>query len=345
MAKTAFDLSNELLAHQPRLGYPLAQSFIARAWRDIRDARLWSFDVAEGVLEAAQLTNSGSVTLTQFSPTVTPDATAQAAFLAFGLNPPITACQFRLTSGPLYNITAIDSTSGALTLDRPYYEASGNGVAYLIYRAYFTPPPSLRQPDGTYDFLRFLSVTDFLNVFDLDLTQQKATLDLLDPQRGSFGPPTCLADYKADSLGNPLYEMWPHPQIQQGFLALCQRRGTEITTLNASTFAFPQAIPPDLIICRAKYRAYEWAEANKGLHPELRATNWTALMQATQVEYQGRPRTGDVGALGRAIRQDEETFLQTFIPTALSRRGGSRWPWPISGTWLQQHDLGIGSGL
>lgn len=344
MAKTAFDLSNELLAHQPRLGYLLAQSLVNRAWRDIRDARLWSFDVAEGVLEAAQLVNAGAVTLTQFSPTVTPNSAAATAFLAFGLNPPITQCQFRLTSGPLYNIVAIDG-SGNLTLDRPYYEASGSGIGYLVYRAYYTPPPTLLQSDGTYDFLRFLSVTDFLNVYDLDLTQQKAVLDLIDPQRGSFGPPTCLADYKADPLSNPLYEMWPHPQIQQGFIALCQRRGTEITTANSQTYFFPQAVPSDLIVLRAKYRAYEWAEANKGTHPELRVTNWLALMQATRIEYAGRPRTGDVGALGRAARQDEETFLQNFIPTALSRRGSARYPWPISGSWLQQHDLGIGSGI
>src|SRR5204863_5590036 len=119
--------AGEIAGTVPKLSPFLARKLVARAWRDIRDTRTWSFLVADAALVAPNAVSAGTVAVVQGSATVQADATAQAALvvLATAANPPVELCQFRVNQGPIYNITAFDSGTGVITLDRIYLEASG----------------------------------------------------------------------------------------------------------------------------------------------------------------------------------------------------------------------------
>src|SRR5271166_5605357 len=130
---------SELMGTVPRLDPLLAQNFVNRAWRDIKDSRSWSWLIQEGTLIAPQLVNAGTCSVIQFNAVVTLDATAQAALN--NLNTPvITQRQFRVAGGPIYNISSIPGNPPAtLTLDRPYMESTQVGQPYSIYRCYYPP--------------------------------------------------------------------------------------------------------------------------------------------------------------------------------------------------------------
>src|SRR6266705_2940040 len=87
-------LWNDLVVTIPRLPPPHAQTLINRAWSDIRDLRLWSFLVGTGYIVTPQVITAGSITVTQGSVSVTPDATAAAALNAVvSANPPLAHAQ------------------------------------------------------------------------------------------------------------------------------------------------------------------------------------------------------------------------------------------------------------
>src|SRR5271169_6135804 len=138
---------SELVGTIPRLPYPLAQTLVNRAWKNIRDMRLWSWLVSLDDIEAPTIITNGTVTVTQNSNQVLMDATAKSALLAVALsNPPLASPtlgqgrQIRIgvtgSGGPIYNIIAVDSTTGYLTLDRNYADSSGSGQPYFVYKCY-----------------------------------------------------------------------------------------------------------------------------------------------------------------------------------------------------------------
>lgn len=310
---TFIDYSNELLGYVPTLSILLAQKLVNRAWRDIRDARRWTFLLQDGVLQAIGQITAGSVTLTQFSNLVSCDATAAAAINAAVAvnNPPITQCQFRLATGPIYSITNWDGTGNNLTIDRPYQEAGGAGLQYLIYRCYFAPPSS--------DFLRWVSVFDPINFYRFrrdNLSRTKAELDRADPARGAFSTPVWMAAYKNPSTG-PLWEMWPHPISQISYVCLYERRGVDMATGDS----LPAAIPDELLLNRARYHAYQWAMTQ----PNPGDIDWKTLLLESKEAY----REG----LILAKRQDEETFLQNY-----SEDEAGAPPFPVDANYLQSHD-------
>lgn len=73
------DYSAELLGWLPSLDVGLANLLVNRAWRDIREARLWSWLRGTGVLVAPQNITTGKASVVQFSLTVTLDTAANAA--------------------------------------------------------------------------------------------------------------------------------------------------------------------------------------------------------------------------------------------------------------------------
>lgn len=295
---------NEVKGQVPGLDLFLAQRFVNRAWRDIRESRHWSFLRAEGVLWSPAEVNSGTVTVTQFSASVTLDATATTALTGLS-NPLITFRQFRVGTGSLYNISSLAGST--LTLDRLYREDSGAGKSYSVYRCYYGPPEDGAGAEVT-DFLCYKSVTNPIDAYALRLDITREELDKRDPQRASLGSdPLYLVPYRGNpSAGGqsnqPQYEMWPHPTAKMPYICSYMKRGVDFS---ASTDALPPQIPEGLLIERALYYGADWAMKNVGKIPELRPANWAQVKAAHAATYYAE--------LQKAQKQDGEQHIEGWI--------------------------------
>src|SRR6266404_3893923 len=204
MTRAFTDFSLRLVGEIPKLSIDLAQLFVQDAGRDIWDAHQWSFLESEGVLYAPDAISSGSFSITFGSNSVVADATAKAALINL-VRPFITKRQIRFAGSPLYNISAFDSSTGIITLDRIVREATNASISYSVYRAYYGFP---EDGDGNEvsDFKAFRSIYNPAQGYAFgDLTKQSEWLDAIDPQRTSFDNPIYLAQYKSTS-NVPMWE-------------------------------------------------------------------------------------------------------------------------------------------
>lgn len=286
---TFLEAWTELMSYVPKLNVGLSQRLVQRAWRDIRDARHWSFLVRETALDAPDQITTGTVSVTQGSTQVTGSVAAVAAWDLIP-NPTFIQRQFRIGTGPIYNILSYTTPSPIITLDRPYAESTNAASAYTIYQCYYEPPA---------DFARWTSVFDPIDAYPLKVDVAKAEIDLRDPQRGALGQPYLLASYKYDTVEDAhLYELYPHPITRRSYRALYQAKGLDLT----SAQSINSIIPDELLMERAKYHAYQWAAANAGAHPELANVQWAYLRSQAKKDYQE--------LLAKTQKQDEEVFLQ-----------------------------------
>jgi len=300
-------LSAELTGLLPGLSPFLSDTFINRAWRQIRDARLWSFLVEDcGIFCPTQVTD-GTVSITQFSTQVTCDATASAAMLALSLPSPLdlTAMQIRFggtasasQTGQVYSIASVDQSNPVavvLTLDRINQQATNASSGYQMYRCYIKPTVN--------DFLRWESLVDMTNGWRLKLNYTSTMFDMRDPQRQAQG----FAYYVGAFKGNPelqpkpQYELWPVPTSGQTFYGRYRRQGEDFTN-PADTQ--PVIIPDELIIERALgWHGYPWVASHVGSFPAFKGVAIGNLMLQSKLAYKEM--------LLSAKRQDDEQELQT----------------------------------
>jgi hypothetical protein len=320
MSLTFAEAWNELKGDIGELSPFRAQRCVQRAWRDVRDARNWSFQQAEGVLVAVDPVTAGTAQVTQYSASVTGDAAAKAAWDLITFSPsgvPITDRQFRLAGKPVYNIiNYAPGPPGVLTLDRVYQEATET-ASYVVFRCYFTPPStdfkawiSVRNPSAGYRFRR------------RNLYRSKEEVDRRDPYRSSSGLPFWVVSYAATAADVPIYELWPHPMFGQGYTVAYFRKGLDL----APTDTIPGVIPDELVMCRARFHAYSWAIANMGRFKELAEVNWYTLRSMEEKTY--------LALLQAAKVQDQRIFVTTVFesedePSMIG---------PVSASWLQSHD-------
>ena len=286
---------NELLSWVPQLDPQLAQKLVNRAWRDIQDSRHWSFNLVQGNITTPAAVTAGSAAATQGSLSVIGDATAAAAWIVVGA-PALIQRQFRIVSGPIYNITAFDGVN-TLTLDRVYGETSATTATYQIYQCYYPPPDPA--------FLRWVSFLDAVNGFPLITDWTKQEIDRIDPKRGATGLPYRVASFRVNPTyssgttftGQTMFELWPGPTALYTYVVLYQRRGVDFSS---QTALLPTPVRDETLMERSKLVAYEWAMANSGAHQSLMKTNWPVLMAKSNASYKEN--------LNQDIRQDEETF-------------------------------------
>lgn len=315
MAKAFIDFYNEIIGYaREKIDPSLAKTLVQRAHRDILESRSWSFLIEEGVLQAPQSVSAGSVTVVQFATTVQLDAAAKAALNASPGNVSIGTRQFRAgTTNRIYNIDGYNSTTGVITLKEPFSETDVTNGGYSVFKCFYSPPSQ--------DFLRFITVRDLTNGRPLRLNVQKNELDRRDPQRTSTEPPVVVSSYKTDASGYPLFELWPIPTSNRGYVCLYVRRGIE---LSADTDVLPLSIPEELLMTRAQYHLAKWAEMSKGSEPDLQKTDWRFIMSESLARYNE--------LMLKAKKQDDEVFVQNAM---LSKRLVTG---PPSASWLQDHD-------
>lgn len=349
------NLTGELTGMLPGLSPILAETYVQRAWQDICDQRLWSFLVIDGAVVCPAVITSGLVSYTQYSQTITLDATASAAVAAqaaVGATPGITNLQIRvypsgaISPGQIYSITAADTTVPAavvLTTDRPIVETTGAAVAYQIYRVYITPPVD--------DFRAWLSFVDLPNAITLRRNVTSSWFDVQDPQRTSQGLAYNVGSYAGNRVANfvtgatipnvnvdagtNVFELWPGPTQGQTFYVRMRRSGAP---LFSQTDAPPPVIGDGLVLQRALgWYAYPFLAANVANFPTFRGVNVQLLIAGARTMYNDK--------LLDAKRNDNESALQDVWNTGHGLRDGGRFgrfkdddqTYPIDSNFLQSH--------
>ena len=204
-----------------------------------------------------------------------------------------------LTTGANYQTPAIDfSTAGAggtpaaflvtlqavLTIDRLWTEPPQVNGVYMIYQAYFPAPAG---------FKKWYAIRDTTNNNGMDWWS-KTQIDLAneDAERINFNQPLYVVPLGADqrpgssTLGQMLYELWPHPISQWPYTFQCMVNAPPLVNQN-------DIVPYPLTDEVVKWRAYEvlylWKESQKGDSMERGSgANWILLMQSAAAEYQKR---------------------------------------------------------
>lgn len=316
------DYCAELAGSIPHLPFPLAQTYINRAWKDIIDLRLWSWLIGSGDIVTPAMINTGTVEVTTGSTTIIPDATALAALTAAGLSlsgPLGVGRQIRIglstSAGPLYTITDYDGAT--ITLDRVYANESGTGLAYMVYKAYYAAPDT--------DFLAYETITNMATGYVIrgkNLYWDQYRLNSIDPQRGSLSETYQLAALRVDSTGRPITEWWPHPTQLMVYNCIYRKRGAALS----ATVDLPATLPDTLLLSRALIHAAGWAQANVPTWAELGQTNWVMFEQSMRKRFAEQ--------LIQCIKADDE--LMPVLPFTKNPRGND---FPLGGQFAQSHDL------
>jgi hypothetical protein len=302
----------ELRGSLPKFPFAFTGTVINRAWRDIREANLWSFNLFESTWISPGTCAGGGVTTVQGSPTLQFDATAIAAINAFQAANPymlVTQLQFRIASGGIYSVIQYNPTTGVATLDRAYGDPSQTDGTYLMYQSYYAAPMK--------DFLGWISVRNPSLFVTLDTTTTREWIDNNDPQRMIFQFPTRVISLGIDlrgqgtanasaTLGFPLFELWGQAVTPFTYQCYGLRKGVDLVN---PTDTLPLQVPEELVMARAKYYAYEWCEANKDIVPRATGPDFRFLMSATMDDYKK--------LLTKYRRQDKEYVNNYFTLSRL----------------------------
>ena len=306
-------MAAELRGSMPKMPFAFAQTLINRAYTEVRNRNLWSFQLAEGQWISPPQITAGTATTTQGSNQVVMDATAAAAINADGsaTYSLLTQRQFRIGAGGIYNIVAWDGVS-VLTVDRLYGELSVVDATYQIYQVYY--------PSPTKTFLRFISVRDMQNFIDLDISKTREELDAQDPQRNWYYFPTWVVPYKPDprmlspTYGYMLHELWGAPQYSLNYQLLYIDK---LPGLVNPTDCLPSALGEDVVLAKARVYAYEWAEGNKGALERNQGPDYRFLMGAAQKEFE---------SLFKNYRREDRETVDNFFVTYQNGLYGRFWP-------------------
>jgi hypothetical protein len=261
----------EIRGSVPKLPFVYSKTLVNRAWRTVREANLWSFNLFYSTwITPPPIIGTGGVTTTQGLPTIQFDAVAKAAINAWQLANPyvfVTQLQFRLGVGGIYNLIQYDPVGGGATLDIPFADPSVSDLAFQLYQLYYVAPYK--------DFLGWISVRNPQMFMNLDLTKNRAWVDDTDPQRTWYQFPSKVIPYGPDlrgqgtptpsaTLGYPMFELWGQPVTPFTYQCYGLRRGADLAN---PTDTLPLPVGEDLILAKAREYAYEWAEANKAMAP------------------------------------------------------------------------------
>jgi len=338
------ELYKELTGEISPLPDPMAQRVINRAWKRINDFRMWSWQIisnAQIFVPAVISVGACNVTFNSTAVVMNGAATTALNAVVFG-NPPLASpilgvgYQIRLGTsaqglsapiGPNYTIVAWDG-AGNLTIDAPYGQATGNNLNYQVLKCYYAAPFLPVTSTGVNgQFARFLSVTNLMNGYAITgrrLYFSQEELNRIDPQRGGQGDGYILSLLGTNSLGQPVYELYPNPVVQSTYIAQMVSKGPLLTM----TTQLPQVsyALDDVVTFQAKEFAGQWALANVARFKELQQTNWVQYcsMMTEQVRK----------SLLLCCKEDDE-----LMPLPKPFVFGGQFSFPLGGDFLQSHDL------
>lgn len=274
------DMYSELRGSVKKLPLPLSKKLINRAWEDLRGKNLWSFQCYEQNWVSPALITVGRANVTFGSPSVTLDATANAAVLASNTaSTLVTARQFRTGTSTIYYIVAYDDGTGVITLDRNYTDVTNVATPYQIFQCYY-PAPYL-------DHKSFVDVVDRVTPCNLDLTSTLDWVNNADPWRLNFYTPTKVISIGRNPISShiyykyPMFLLWGVPYTQRPYQLFGIRNGLDLSARNDE---LPWPITEEVVVELAKVAAYEWAEANKEAEGQG-GPDFKFLMGKAQTKY------------------------------------------------------------
>jgi hypothetical protein len=197
-------------------------------------------------------------------------------------------------------------------------------VLKCYYAAPFLPVTSTGN-DG--QFARYLSLVNLIDGYAITGKQlyfSQEELNRIDPQRGGQGDAYILAYYGHNSLGQPVYELYPNPVNPATYQANYVSKGPLLTM----TTQLPQVsyALDDAVSFQAKVFAGQWAMANATRFKDLSGVNW--------VQYCGEMERERKLSLIQCIKEDDEIMPS---PKPFVYNGG--YSFPLGGEFLQSHDL------
>lgn len=211
----------------------------------------------------------------------------------------------------------------SITLKRVFTESTNSNSTALLYRIYYSPL--------TTDFHRTDHLTDMITGYQFGWNIIHADeLDRVDPMRSAVREPCYVFFHHFDSTTNlPVYELWPGPTVQRAYKVSFWKLGLPFAN---DTDVLPNQLTEELLLLRARYLAYEWAEANDP-DPRRRQT-YGGLMMKAKSKYSTEAQPGrPLGLLDQAMRRDEEISL--FLGRIRPRRPGPGWP--VDSAFMQRH--------
>lgn len=313
------DMKSELRGTVPKIPYSFCGTLINRAWRSIREANLWSFNMFESAWISPPLVTAGTVTAVQGTNAITFDATALAALSASQIANPyslITQRQFRVSVGGIYSIIQFNPGTGAALLDRVFGDIGGVGLTCQVYQQLYAAPFK--------DHRAFISVRNPQQFVDLGLDMTRAAVDQVDPQRSYYNYPTEVIPWGVDTrgagtanasatLGFQLFELWGQPIAPFVYHCYGVRNGLDLV---APTDALPEPLSEQFLMPKARYWAYEWCEANKDMTPRSTGPDWKFLMGSAEAEYI-KERT--------IYRRIDKEFVNNWIVQHCGSQGARHW--------------------
>ena len=183
---------NRVMLRCPSLSPKLSQDFVINAFRRLGEIRRWSWLVKGNQFISPAAYNTGTITVTQNSTTITGSSTVWTAAMV--------GRQIRVgTSSPIYTIAQFNSST-SIEIDLPYGGTTAAGVAYSLYQCYFTPPS---------DFHQFITLWDPAFNWQLQLDVPQTDLNRFDAQRANRGNAYMVsfrgyATSQVGTVGSPL---------------------------------------------------------------------------------------------------------------------------------------------
>lgn len=244
-------LWKRLLLDCPDLPVPLAQEYVNTAYSRVLTAIDWSGLKGYGEFFLPAQYNTGTATATLASATVVGSGTTWTSSMI--------GRQFYMNGrGPFYTILAVpDATT--LTLDRVWGEATQTGT-YTVQLIYVVCPE---------DFLKFTSIVDLTNRWQLWRDVPQEWLDRVDAARTYQGSPSWVFAFATPSqvtatLGRMRYEVWPRGAGDKTY-PFTYIKKLPLLSADSDTLLYP--IRSDLVLEGARAELCLWAGTSKIQNP------------------------------------------------------------------------------
>ncbi len=317
MGTTFKQLYNKLESAIDVVPASVCKDIINSALRDIYDERDWGFLWTEGFIRTPTLI-TGFASVTKYSNVVTLDATTKALInVIITEDVPFDERQVKfygtnkVDKALFYNIVSdsYDTLTGTFQIDPIYFDDSNIAIKLDIFKVYYTAPYYIFNGNPIIDFRRFAYV--FSPNFNrrLILDKNLDELNKLDPQRTNFSYPQYLVGSGIDSNGNQLYELNPIPKTETVLRVRYLRNGSALK--NDSDLIPDNIISQELILARAKIRAYEWVAANQGKLDSVKST--TPFFNLIAMLNNRNNLNSYPVLLSKAEKKDEELFPQAYL--------------------------------